>query len=452
MSARRLAAVVLGFAVAAAALVEMSQSFVFARSPLAAPFFAVCLGTAVGAARWAPALALGAAWGAGLFQLVGGVPVLLTEASLVFVLFAAARWGRSGAVVVVAGVSALLAPVIALVWVGIAGINLGFAGGLVYRVIGAATDDARGPRLLLLGLVVFAIPYLAGLTLRALDRAQVAQKAQTTAEREARQAQEIARLQEAQNRLARDVHDVVGHSLTVILAQAESAQYLDDPDQLKRTMQIIAASARTSLRDVRQVLTPGAARGTGGLDTLIESVRASGHPIQSTEFGVARPLPPELDTVAYRVLQELLTNAIKHGRRDQPVVVERHWPAQDDTGGVLTIVVRNVVGDSGISGPGISGPGISGPGISGPGTSGPGISGPVTSGPGDGGTAIDGPGGGSGAAVGGGQGLVGIRRRLESVGGRFEVQRWQEAAGEVFCATAVVPVRQLPVGEPRVAG
>jgi Signal transduction histidine kinase len=413
VSARRwLPAVVVGIAIVAATMVELSQSFVFVRSPLVGPAFALCLGAAVGAARWAPELALGMAWGAGLLQVVGGVPVLLTEASLVFVLFAAARWGRSGAVVV-AGISAVLAPVIALVWASIAGINLGFAGEVLRTVIGAATESARGTRLLLLGLVVFAIPYLAGLTLRSLDRAQVAQKARTTAEREARQAQEIARLQEAQNRLARDVHDVVGHSLTVILAQAESAQYVDDPEQLKRTMEIIAASARSSLRDVRQVLTPGAARGTGGLDTLIESVRASGHPVQSTEFGVARPLPPELDTVAYRVLQELLTNAIKHGRRDQPVVVEQHWPARDDTGGVLTIVVRNVVDDTGIDG-----------------------------------TDVDGVGG----APSGGQGLVGIRRRLEAVGGRFEVERRQEEAGEVFCATARVPVRQLLPGESRVGG
>ncbi|MBX6751178.1 MAG: hypothetical protein IRY85_16175 [Micromonosporaceae bacterium] len=421
MSARRwLPAAAVAVAVVTAAMVELSQSYVFVRSPVAGPVFALCLGTAVGVARWAPELALAAAWGAGLLQVVGGVPVLLTEASLVFVLFAAARWGRLGAVVV-AGLSALLVPVIALVWVGIAGINLGFGREVLRSVVGAATDGARGVRLLLLGLVMVTIPYLAGLTLRSLDRAQVAQKARTTAEREALQAQEIARLQEAQNRLARDVHDVVGHSLTVILAQAESAQYLDDPDQLKRTMEIIAASARTSLRDVRQVLTPGAASGgTGGLDTLIESVRASGHPVQSTEFGVPRPLPPELDTVAYRVLQELLTNAIKHGRRDQPVVVERHWPARDDTGGALTIVVQNVVEDPGAG----------------------------AGGPGDGGTDIDGTDG----AASGGQGLVGIRRRLESVGGRFEVQRRQETSGEVFCAIAVVPVRQLLVGEQRVSG
>lgn len=364
-------------------------------SPSAGLIFLLCLGTAVGAARWMPEVALAAAGAAGLAQVVGGVPILLTEASLVFVLFAAARWGRTPAVVI-AGLSVLFVPVFALAWVRVVGVSSGLGGSIFFELLGAS-GLTRAGRLLLLGLAVLGTPYLAGLALRFLSGARVAQGARVVAEREAQQAQEIARLQEAQNRLARDVHDVVGHSLTVILAQAESAQYLDDPDRLKQTMQTIAASARTSLQDVRQVLTPGqeaAAARQGDVDTLIDSVRASGHPTVSTEVGVARPLPPELEVVAYRVLQELLTNAIKHGRRDQPVLVERHWPARDDAGDALMIVVRNLIDVS-----------------------------------------VE--------ATGGGQGLVGIQRRLESVGGRFESHRREELHGPVFTATALVPVRSL---------
>ena len=66
-------------------------------------------------------------------------------------------------------------------------------------------------------------------------------------------------------------------------------------------------------------------------------MRASGHEVESTVVGLPQPLPPELEIVAYRVLQEMLTNAIKHGRRDPPVTVERHWE------GELRIEVRNVV-------------------------------------------------------------------------------------------------------------
>jgi signal transduction histidine kinase len=94
-------------------------------------------------------------------------------------------------------------------------------------------------------------------------------------------------------------------------------------------------------------------------------------------------MPPELEVVAFRVLQEMLTNAIKHGRRDRPVLVERHWE------GDLRIEVQNTVsGESGQSG---------------------------------------------------GQGLVGMRRRLESVGGRLDVRRRSDPP--TFTATAWVPIR-----------
>nr|WP_227467959.1 histidine kinase [Nocardioides lijunqiniae] len=213
---------------------------------------------------------------------------------------------------------------------------------------------------------------------------------------ETEQAREIARLREEQTRLARDVHDVVGHSLAVILAQAESAQYLSDVDtqKLKVTMENIATSARSSLQDVRQVLTPSDRAEplrSAELDELIAGVRASGHEVVSSEVGAVQPLPPELEVVAFRVLQEMLTNAIRHGRRDEPVFVERHWP-DGSWVGELRIEVRNVVDAAADETP---------------------------------------P----------GQGLEGMRRRLESVGGRLDVRRRAATEGETFTATAWVPVR-----------
>ena len=101
------------------------------------------------------------------------------------------------------------------------------------------------------------------------------------AEAERDQAAEIARLRDEQTRLAHDVHDVVGHSLAVILAQAESAQFRDDDDTaaLKQTMANIATSARGSLEDVRQVLaatsgTAGPADPAGRPRQPVEGVRA----------------------------------------------------------------------------------------------------------------------------------------------------------------------------------
>ncbi len=385
----RVLGALLGGLVVILGLVEITGIPGSVESLLVRLVFVGCLGVAVGAARWAPGVALGAAWLAGLIPVVIGGPILLAEAALLAVLFAAARWGRAPTVVL-AGLSVLFAPALALAWFRVGGLLTGRGGQLLLELLGAASGvTARGSRLVLLGLGVFAVPFLAGLVLRYLARAQEAQAAQHGAEEQAQQAREIARLQEEQNRLARDVHDVVGHSLTVILAQAESAQFIDDPQRLKATMQTIATSARNSLQDVRQVLTPGsdgAAARRGGLDELIEQVRSSGHPLVSTEVGAVRPLPPELDAVAYRVLQEMLTNAIKHGLRDRSIAVERHWAVDG-----LSLTVRNSVGAAAHP------------------------------------DATD------------GQGLEGMRRRLESVGGRLEVQRREDT----FTATASLPVRRM---------
>ena len=173
-------------------------------------------------------------------------------------------------------------------------------------------------------LCLLAIPWLVGLVLRigAQARTSPAQAA-ADAPRQARsQAEEIAQLREEQARLARDVHDVVGHSLAVILAQAESAQFLQDADTeaLKRTMENIATSARSSLQDVRQVLTTAHGRRPrrDRRPRQPDRGRASGgHEVPSTVVGTPQPLPPELEVVAFRVLQEMLTNAIKHGRRER---------------------------------------------------------------------------------------------------------------------------------------
>lgn len=365
--------------------------------------FLLLVAGAVVTARWAPAAALGTAWAAGFVQLVDEIPVLLTEALLVVVLFAAARWGRVSTVLA-AGASVGLAPVLGLAAARALGIRLGRGGGVLY---GLLTD--YGPPVTAWGLVLFAvtllaIPFLAGLALRFLSEERTAQAARQAAEKDARQAQEIARLREAQNQLARDVHDVVGHSLTVILAQAESAQFFDDPARLKTTMQTIATSARASLHDVRQVLEPAREpdRGRrGGLDALIETVRSSGQPVDATEVGDARPLPPELDEVAYRVLQEMLTNAMKHGRRDRPTRVERRWPPADGDEPMLSIEVTNTV---------------------------------------DAASPRD--------VLGGGQGIPGMRRRLESVGGSLEIRRTDEPDEPTFTAVARLPVRSPSVRKP----
>jgi signal transduction histidine kinase len=364
----------------------------------------VGLTAAVTLTRASPGLALVVAWLVGGAHLLTGAGPLVVEVVLAYVAFGCARWGTT-TVVWLSGLSIPLGAAIAVLWLDpnvfyqaldVAGINVlartAYYGGNGWRLSAG-----------LLGTALLWAPWLLGLALRFSAGSQASRRSQVVAEAERDQAAEIARLRDEQTRLAHDVHDVVGHSLAVILAQAESAQFRDDEDTaaLKQTMANIATSARGSLQDVRQVLaatsgTAAAPARQADIDSLIEGVRASGHSVESTLVGIPQPMPPELEVVAFRVLQEMLTNAIKHGLRDEPVRVERHWE------GDLRIEVQNCVAPFDETQP----------------------------------IASVQP-----SQDGGGQGLTGMRRRLESVGGRLDVRRRTDPP--TFTATAWVPVRAL---------
>jgi signal transduction histidine kinase len=398
----------LGLAVLVVGLYEAATIHVLVQSRV--PMALVVLGTAaaVSLSRRAPAVALALVWLTCSLQVLHNTPILLTQLSIGIVSFGTARWGRPVTVVL----SALSIPTAGIVAVLFSGLDI------FRRLISVAQyqtvldvahrfGNTWQIGAAVLGMAALGVPWLAGLTLRFSTNAAesrvsqlAAQDEAARAQHESEQAHEIARLRDEQARLARDVHDVVGHSLAVILAQAEAAQYLpDDPEKLKATMSTIATSARSSLQDVRQVLstTKQATAPQNGLDTLIDGIRASGHRVDASEVGKAQPLPPELEVVAYRVLQEMLTNAITHGRRDQPVQVERAWPDPKlPNEPELRIEVRNTAGSPDDTG---------------------------------------------NLKRGGGNGLIGMRRRLEAVGGRLDVRRREEAAGITFTTTAWVPVR-----------
>ncbi|MDF1605551.1 histidine kinase [Nocardioides sp. YIM 152315] len=372
----------------------------------------VGIALAVSLSRRLPAAALAVVWVVCALQVVTGTQLLMVELAIAAVAFGTARWGSLGTVWLSA-LSIPLAAVITVYWID-------------SSVFYAALDTAGFRELIrqtsrfgdrwqvtaaVAGMAVLGVPWLAGLALRFSARADQSRASQVVAEAERDQAEEIARLREEQAQLARDVHDVVGHSLAVILAQAESAQYLEDADtqRLKQTMANIATSARSSLDDVRQVLASTAVNTSGvaprarptDLDSLVDGVRASGHEVVTTEVGAPQPMPPELEVVAFRVLQEMLTNAIKHGRRDRPVLVERHWE------GDLRIEVRNTLGPGGDETRPIALP-------------------------------VD-PAAPTDPAAAGGQGIDGMRRRLDAVGGRLDVRRRTDPP--TFTATAWVPVR-----------
>jgi signal transduction histidine kinase len=365
---------------------------------------ALAAGTAaaVGAIRRAPGPAVLLMWATVGLQLwavlrdSATAPVLLTQVVVLVIIFGAARWGGA-TTLVCSGLSLPVGAIIAVRFLDNAIIDALSRVANVDRLADGLSLSGAHWRLSTTGVLtlVLFVPWLLGLVVRishdARTRAAAAHTEIARAEAGRTQAQQIADLREQQARLARDVHDVVGHSLTVILTQAESAQYLpDDPAALKATLATVATFARRSLHDIREVLT--ATRGepaTGELDRLIDDLASGGHDIVSTQAGTPLPLAPHQATAAVRALQEMLTNAIKHGRRDGAIVVHRHWPhlpGETD----LSIEVRN-------------------------------------------GADTDPP-------FSPGRGLTGMRERLQTVGGRLEAER----RGDVFAITARIPVGRQP--------
>jgi signal transduction histidine kinase len=394
---------VLGSAVAFTGFAELTSGFqLFDSISLDAWLVVVGLSVAAGLSRRIPAAALSIVWLVGMVQVLSGTRLMIVELAVGIVAFGTARFG-STLVVWLSGLSIPVGTCAAVITVNELGADF------VYRfyspVRSIYADGSVGfATLATFGLGVLAVPWLLGLLVRSQAQTEVsragldaAESLREEAEAARVQAQEIADLRAEQARLAHDVHDVVGHSLAVILAQAESAQFLpeDDTERIRQTLEHVAVSARQSLQDVRTVLagTETPASTTAGLDSLIDSLRVAGNDLRSSVFGEPRPLPPELDVVAYRVLQEMLTNALKHGRRGESVWVERHWE------GELRIEVRNLVDESKV----LTEPvGASAPGV----------------------------------------GIDGMRRRVESVGGHLDVRRRDEGPdGATFTTTAWVPLR-----------
>jgi signal transduction histidine kinase len=126
---------------------------------------------------------------------------------------------------------------------------------------------------------------------------------------------------EEQARIARELHDVIAHALSVIVVQAGAADdaFELDPQRAREPVRAIDTAARAALADLRRVLgvlqgeaeyepQPGLAR----LDELIQQVRATGLDIALEIQGARKPLPAAVDLSAYRIVQEALTNTLKH--------------------------------------------------------------------------------------------------------------------------------------------
>ena len=185
---------------------------------------------------------------------------------------------------------------------------------------------------LLLGSVIWAAAWFAGdrARLRRERLAELEERA-VRAEREAERERRLAAAEE-RTRIARDLHDSAGHAINVILVQAGAARLLQgqDPQRSRAALETIEEVARDTLGEIDQFVRAlrenGAAPeveppGLAALETLAERYRTSGLVVTATVEGSRRPLAPAVDQAAYRILQEALTNAARHGKGDADVRV-----------------------------------------------------------------------------------------------------------------------------------
>jgi signal transduction histidine kinase len=152
-----------------------------------------------------------------------------------------------------------------------------------------------------------------------------------------RQHEEEARraVAEERARLARELHDVVAHAVSLVVVQAEAgAAAGGPPDRVEEAFDAIADTGRTALAELRRLLrvlrSPGEPGprdpqpGVAQLAPLVESVRRAGLPVEVRVEGIDRPLPPGVDLSAYRIVQEALTNSVRHAGPARATVVLRY--------------------------------------------------------------------------------------------------------------------------------
>ena len=201
----------------------------------------------------------------------------------------------------------------------VGGLGLALAG-----IVVVTLEDARVPADEAFSVaLVGSLTWLAGTVLRRRSlSAEEAEERAAALERERRDA-ELA-VADERARIARELHDVVAHSVSVMTVQAGAARMLLDSDPRRAVAPLLAVeeTGRQALGELRRLL--GVLRtdqeerglvpqpGIDDLPGLVETVRAAGLPVELVENGDIRPIAPGLGLAAYRIVQEALTNPLKH--------------------------------------------------------------------------------------------------------------------------------------------
>jgi len=184
-------------------------------------------------------------------------------------------------------------------------------------------------------LLLVLLPWVTGMYLRT-RRLYVAELRERAARAEAEREQ-LAReaVADEQRRIARELHDAVAHAMSVMVVQAEAAEEMlsVDPEKARAPVQRIQTVGRDGLAEMRRLLavlrtgeSPGKAPqpGLAQLDVLADEIRSAGLPVELTVEGEPRALAVGVDISAYRIVQEALTNVLRHARATH-VDVRLRW-------------------------------------------------------------------------------------------------------------------------------
>lgn len=228
-------------------------------------------------------------------------------------------------------------------WLGLVGTLFAALG--VFGTMGYGMASISGVLFFVFVESFFALAWLAGMLFSVNRSRRAAQTGEVAATVRLGEAKQEISLEQERNRVARDVHDIVAHSLAVVIAQADGARYSAKsvPAPVVEALENIAATARGALTDVRVLLgelrhnqEAGPQPGMNDLDALVRGFRDSGLDVEWNSYGRAVELTDAPALAVYRIVQEGLTNALRHGDRGQPVELVFDWGTVS-----LAVIVTN---------------------------------------------------------------------------------------------------------------
>jgi signal transduction histidine kinase len=210
----------------------------------------------------------------------------------------------------------------------LAGGAISIAAGLVWMGV----DD------FLLPVVVFGGAWIAGRLVRQRQEYAEALEERTAALERERETNKRIAISEERTRIARELHDVVAHTIGVMVVQAGAERLHEEPDTpAHEALSAIERSGRQAMVEMGRLVAMlrtdqesevlGPQPGLGQLDALISRIRETGLSVGLVVEGTPRGLAPGLDVSAYRIVQEALTNTLRHARSQRAQVVLRWEPS-----------------------------------------------------------------------------------------------------------------------------